>query len=184
MGIQLWEQSQQSVNSFENLYAVYDKCFSGDGAKILSLAEDGSVRVWESATGKAVVRLSCPTEAHGAIFVKGGSQIAAWSKGKTIAVWDMPDGKFANGFPLGKDLKDERDNVTVSPDGRFLLTGHGNQTVRVRDLATGKQLHQYETEPQGSPRSLTFSPDSRMAAGGSFRGWVYLWSMPSLERER
>ena len=87
-------------------------------------------------------------------------------------------GKQVRSIELGADLQPEPDNVIVSHNGRLLLTGHTNQTVRVRELATGKELHRFNTAPQTGTRSLAFSPDSHFAAGGSFRGWVYLWRLP------
>jgi WD40 repeat protein len=142
------------------------------------LADDGRVQVFESTTGQPIVRLVSPSEVLEAIFIADGSQLCAWSKDKRVRIWDLPSGKLVNEFDLDNDLKNESDTVAVSPNGRLLLTAHANNTVRVRDLATGKQLIEYQTEPQGSPRCLAFSPDSRLAAAGSNRGWVYLWRMP------
>jgi len=84
-------------------------------------------------------------------------------------------------FAAASGLQERRPRtqpIGPRPNGRLLLTGHTNQTVRVRDLDTGQELHRFQTPPRTGPRSLAFSPDGRFAAGGSFRGWVYLWRLP------
>jgi WD40 repeat protein len=178
-GKELWQQTGQAEQGQTNLLYVHRDCFSKDGTRVLSFDGDGSVRIWDVATGKAVATLAASAEAHGAAFLPDGKQLASWWKDKKLRIWDVATGKLVRTIELGNDLQAEPDNVTISPDARLLLTGHTNQTVRVRSLATGKELHRFQTAPGTGTRSLAFSPDSRFAAGGSFRGWVYLWRLPN-----
>jgi tetratricopeptide (TPR) repeat protein/WD40 repeat protein len=165
-------------------HALYDftfrrsSLFSPDGARVLSLGTDGSVDVWEVATGKAVAKLAGVAEAQGASFLPGGRQLASWGKDKTLRVWDVTGGKEVRSLALDKNVDEEPDKVAVSPDGRMVLSAHG-EMVRVSDLATGEELDQFPLVSGTSARSLAFSPDSRMAAAGSFRAWVYLWRLPA-----
>jgi WD40 repeat protein len=178
-GKELWQRTGQAPHGQFNLFFVNRNCFSRDGTRVLSFDADGSVRVWEVATGKAVAALTGPAAAHGASFLPDGRQLASWARDRTLRVWDLASGKLVRSLELGGDLQGEPDNVMVSPDGRLLLTGHSDQTVCVRDLATGSELHRFQTAPRTGTRSLAFSPDSRFAAAGSFRGWVYLWRLPA-----
>jgi len=134
----------------------------------------------ETASGKVVASLKGPAEAQGAAFVRNGQQVVSWAKDRTLRVWDIASGKVVLTAELGADLMSEPDNVTVSPYGGLLVTSHRDQTVRIRDLATGKELHRFGTAPHSGTRSLAVSPDARFAAGGSFRGWVYLWRLPAV----
>jgi WD40 repeat protein len=177
-GKELWQQAGQSEHGQNNLFSANRNCFSKDGTRVLSFDGDGSVGVFDVATGKHVFALASPAETHGAGFLADGRQLVSWGKDKNLRIWDATSGKAVRSIELGDDLQHEPDNVIVSSDGRLLLTGHGNQTVRVWSLATGRELHRFETAPQTGTRSLAFSPDGRFAAGGSFRGWVYLWRLP------
>jgi WD40 repeat protein len=175
-GKELWQQAGQSEHGQGNL--LNGNCFSKDGTRVLSFDGDGSVRIFDVATGKPVFALASPADTHGATFLADGRQLVSWGKDKALRIWDAANGKAVRSFELGADLQQEPDNVVVSTDGRLLLTGHANQTVRVWSVATGKELHRFGTTPQTGTRSLAFSPDGRFAAGGSFRGWVYLWRLP------
>jgi WD40 repeat protein len=182
-GRQLWKQSNQSAINSTALFAIGDRCLSEDGSRMMSRADDGSMHIWETTTGKPIVRVAGPSAAVGAVFVNGGSRLAAWGKDGWLRVWSLPDGKSTTDLSLGGDLLNEPDNVTVSPDGRTVLTGLKNQIVKVRDLVSG-QTHEFAVEPGISTRSLAFSPNSRQAAAGSFRGWIYLWNMPSRGKDQ
>src|SRR5262249_18393949 len=49
-------------------------------------------------------------------------------------------------------------NVAFSPDGRRLATGGQKNTVKIRDVATGRELHTLEGH-SGEVYTLAFSPD-------------------------
>jgi hypothetical protein len=49
-------------------------------------------------------------------------------------------------------------------------------SLRVLDLATGKEIHCFESALRC--HGFSFSPDGRYAAAGSFRVGVYLWRLP------
>ena len=182
-GAELWWQPHQAATTCEILLVAYERCFSANHSWVLSLAEDGSVCVWEAATGKAVTPpLVGKGEAKGAVFIKGGSQVATWGKDHTLRFWDLPDGKLAAEFELGNDLAGQPDNVAVSPDGAYVLTGHDNQIMRFRNLATGK-TQDFRIEAESVTRGLRFSPDLKTAVAGSFRGWVYAWRLPVDEKK-
>ncbi len=87
---------------------------------------------------------------------------------------DKSTGKVDRKLDLGADNHKE---LAISPDGRWLLTGHEDRTVRLRDLTTGKEVQRVELAGVSVPRALNFSNDGRFAVSGSFRGWVYLWQL-------
>jgi WD40 repeat protein len=89
-------------------------------------------------------------------------------------VWDTSSGKRLRQLDLGAD---HHKDVAVSPDGRWVLTGHEDRTVRLRDLRTGEGLHSFEMAGINVPRGLSFSADGRYAVAGSHRSWVYLWQL-------
>ena len=184
-GRELWNQPNQSPNRFLALYADRGRSFSADGARVLSLAGNGNVQVLDTATGKEVVRLAGLTPADGAVFVTGGSRVAAWAKNKWVRVWEVQGGKLVTDLDRQADKTRSYDegDVAVSPDGRLLLTScridPSDSVVRLRDLAVGRILHEFTTKETFFAGGFAFSPDLRLVAAGSFRAWLYLWRLPA-----
>jgi len=67
--------------------------------------------------------------------------------------------------------------MTPSPDGRLALVNHQDNSVRVYDLSSGKEIHRYENCQNA--RAFSFSPDGNYAVAGSFRAGLYVFRLPS-----
>jgi len=184
--LRLWDfQTGKEIRKLEGHVEPATAVFSPDGKQILSASKDKTVRLWEVETGKLVrtfedFKDATPIEGHDlivqAFFLPGGRQIAGcvWGTDKTLLVWDVADGTVVRKLDLGAD---HHKDVAISPNGRWLLTGHDDRTVRVRDLTTGKELQRLEVADTNVPRAPNFSRDGRFAVAGSWRSWVYLWQL-------
>jgi WD40 repeat protein len=64
--------------------------------------------------------------------------------------------------------------VAFSPDGRQVVSGSEDQTVRLWDAATGAALQRLEGHT-GVVTSVAFSPDGRQVVSGSYDQTVRLW---------
>ena len=64
-------------------------------ARVLTWSEDGTARVWETASGKALSEpMKHPKGVTGARFDKDGTRVLTWSEDGTARVWGdaFPDG--------------------------------------------------------------------------------------------
>ena len=79
------------------------------------------------------------------------------------------------------------DSLAFSPDGRLLATGNADNTVSLRDVATGLEV-QNLTGHKGSVTSVAFSPDGRLLATASTGGRddyvIRLWDVRTGRKER
>ncbi|MFI5378271.1 MAG: family 16 glycoside hydrolase [Tepidisphaerales bacterium] len=67
-------------------------------------------------------------------------------------------------------------SMAVSPDGKLVVSGSDDMTVRVWDLAAGKQTHCFEGHT-GAVTSVAFSPDGKLVASGSEDHTARVWEL-------
>ncbi len=67
-------------------------------------------------------------------------------------------------------------SVDFSPDGREILSGSKDNTIRRWDLSLGRCLCSFEVQTH-VVNSVAFSPDGRHALSGSDDGTIKLWDL-------
>jgi WD40 repeat protein len=66
--------------------------------------------------------------------------------------------------------------VAFSPNGRFALARSADKTLKLWDLATGRELRSFKG-PASFVTSVTFSRDGRFALSGHMNGMLELWNV-------
>jgi WD40 repeat protein len=157
--------------------------FGREGKAVLIHSRDGTARVREAATGRA---LSPP------LLLKNGLGLltdpfelsAAFSPdGKTLVTGGTPDGtvhrwEVTTGRPLGPPLRhmDRSQVITIacSPDGKILVTGGTDGTAQRWEADTGRSLAP-PLRHQGYVSAVAFSPDGKTVLTGSYDNTAQLW---------
>ena len=115
--------------------SVVYSAYSPDGQRIVTIPYNGDVQVWDAATGTMLHNLGKHEDALFASFSPDGERLAVATK--EAKIWDLAKAKLL--FEL-KGHKRFTVKVRFTPDGKKLVTVGGDNTARVWDAASGRQL--------------------------------------------
>jgi WD40 repeat protein len=142
---------------------IYPLAYSPDGRWLASGSWDGTVRLWDAATGEQCATLRHPSFVFGLAFGPDSSWLVTGSRyDGRLWIWDVAAPRVPKGIPFGRP-NGLFHSLTVSPDGtRVAATDEDqafrNQRLTVLDIASGKEL--FKTEGV----ALAYSPDGRWLA--------------------
>lgn len=145
--------------------------FSPDGTRIVTASEDGTSRIWDSATGNSLLTLRGHTAAvNSATFDRDGAVVITASADQSVRIWDAATGAQRKLIRVhgGKLLY-----ASLSQDGNRLVTLTDDGAIRQWNPDSGAQLSAMAMEetltkdiidyPGSSPgRGIAVTPDGSL----------------------
>ncbi len=154
------------------------------GTRIITRGQNGDAHLWDAATGKHLRHVPAAWQrglalspdgrflvwpvADQAVKYTDPAQPNAVFTGSRLKLYDIGADRFVERFP---GFKGDAQEVAFGPDGKTLITvDHGNATVRVWDVAAGKELRTFRVARESEKArphlvwSASLSPDGTTLA--------------------
>ena len=153
---------------------VRSVAFSPDGRSALSGSDDKTIKLWDVATGNEI-RSFAGHSGHvtfDRVLARRPNR-AVRQRRQDAQALGRRDGK---GDPHLRRACRCGNSVAFSPDGRSALSGSSDRTLKLWDVATGKEIRTF-TGHADMVWSVAFSPDGRTALSGSDDNTLKLWDV-------
>ncbi|TFK35295.1 hypothetical protein BDQ12DRAFT_572061, partial [Crucibulum laeve] len=157
--------------------------FSADGRHIVSGSDDQTIRLWNAETQQPIGEPLCGHEysVRSVSFSADGRRIVSGSYDQTIRLWDAETQQHIGeplraheNWPL-RGHNNSVNSVAFSADGRHIVSGSDDQTVRLWDAETQQPIGEPLCGHEYSVRSVAFTADGQRIVSGSDDQTIRLW---------
>jgi WD40 repeat protein len=202
----LWKTSRESTALVQILTGHEDlvtaAAVAPDSRHAISGGYDGTIRIWNLATGQLLRSFAGHETAVSALTVApDGFQALSASHDRTLKLWDLATGQMLRVF---SGHEDGVSAVAVARDGRHVLSGGYDGTVRLWDLSNGQLRYTFRPGfasnrfadtwdlATGQPRSdfvgqkcpvsaVALAPDSRHAVSALQDGTLTVYDVATAQ---
>jgi WD40 repeat protein len=179
-----WAQKPELTLQKGHNKPVVITLFSPDGRQLLSRSSNGTIKLWDAASGK-LLRSFIESERFQGItdslkFSPDGKQFVANSAGGALRLWDAASGELARTF-RGHDKDVFGTDVVFHPNGQQIASLSNDKnlnTIKIWDVASGKLLRSIPRKT--SVGTLSFHPDGRqLVTSNTETGTLDWWDVSS-----
>ena len=181
-----WVKEQNRLEGHEA--KVLSVSSSPNGQLLASASADGSIKLWDTTTGKQITTFAGHGDAvHLVSFSPDGQLLASASTSdQTVKLWDLDNLEEPKKIKsLAKYDSDSNGNkgLSFSPDGQYLAYASVDNKIKLFEVKKNKNqkysLSHYRDliGHRGKVNGINFSPDGKMLVSASFDGTVKRWNL-------
>lgn len=155
--------------------------FSRDGRTLITGNFNGTVKLWDVASGRPLRSLDGHTDVvYKGVLSPDEKTLASCSRDGKIKIWEVATGRELR--TLSGHTRPVK-AVAFSPDGKLLASVSNDGTLRLWDVASGLEqrsfIHTRSQEVDNSVYSLVFIQHGKIIATGNGDGSISYWELAS-----
>lgn len=152
-------------------YGVESNACSPDSKQIITMTNDGNLKVWDTQTYQEIVTLEMKTAVCSVSYSPDGKHIVASTFKKNAILWDA---KTYQKIGTLNEHNSWMESVAYSPDGKQIATASQDCTTKVWNARTLQELGTLEGH-NDKLKAVAYSPDGKrlITAMGDFT--VKIW---------
>jgi eukaryotic-like serine/threonine-protein kinase len=147
--------------------------FTDDGARIVAAYRDGSIRVWDLATGAAMLDIPKAVKGLRDLAIAGDGAYAVAVADGGLDVRSLASGEPIDGF---SDLVPNGSAIATDARGTFAIVGADDGMVTGVDLTRRSRVWRVKGH-ETQILSVAVTPDGRSAVSGEVNGFVRMWTL-------
>lgn len=168
----LWDVETESLIATLNGHTdeVNSLIFNTTGSVFASGSKDGSVRVWNTADGAALLTLDAAEAVNSVIFSPNDTYLAAGTERGSVYLWDTANGGLLAAFD---NYQRGLDVVKFNESGSILAAASWDGAMTLWDVASKRTLARVGGR-ENLVSTVAFSPDAATLVSGNVNGSVTL----------
>ena len=163
-----------------------DAAFSPDGLRIAVAGEDGTISLWDGATGHESLVLPPEGPVNCLAFDREGGRIVSGGDDKTVRIWDAATGRElmvlrGHSEPVTSVAFSPVADQVVSSAFNYSITFEKGNEIKQWDPATGREIRTFHHGHSEGACSVAFSPDGQQIATSGWGGAHFGSGMPAMD---
>ena len=134
--IKIWNTKTGGlIKTIANGSPVYSVSMTKDRKYIVSGSDDRTIKIWSFDTGKMIRKINAYSKTinYAAVYPDNKSIISYGDN--TLKFWELNTGKLVKKMKI-KGLA----AISITSDGKYIISGNADKTISVIDLVTGKLI--------------------------------------------
>mmetsp|Transcript_51285 Transcript_51285/g.111311 ORF Transcript_51285/g.111311 Transcript_51285/m.111311 type:complete len:613 (+) Transcript_51285:37-1875(+) len=173
--LRVWElrTREMAAHLKEHMARVTEVQIFPNDQYAISVSRDRCLLTWDLRTEK---RLTAHREKHGGLncltVASNQTTVVTAGQEKTLTFWDLRMADPTRTIELDEEVH----GVTLSPDDRFLATAGTGMTVKLWDMATGRERSRGKGHSR-AVQQLAFSPDGKQIVSAGLDHAALVWNV-------